>query len=381
MKKIIGFVGAFGMATPGMAADTYFGLTAEVGAGYDSNPYLRQGGGGSASVNGNLTPTFQIVTPTSTTALSGYIGRVEYLQKNRNPAKSYRANLDHTQRLSSTLTATAGVSASETTTSLLDPINEDVTTSSDRRRRFYEADGSLSWQQDARNSWSASGYVNKAEYPGARTDTLLRNYKSYGGSVAYRRLLSERTTIGVSVNGSRINSTSYPDTTSFRPQITFSQMLSSVWRLDGGIGAIFQKTSYLGNSSKSTNLGFNFDLCGTYPVQTFCFTGSRDTAPSGFGGARTRTNIGVTYDRKLSERSSINASASYVRDKSPAFLQSLARSIDYQDASLRYSHQLSERLSAGVEGNYRRRSIKSQGSADSFGGVIFLSMSFGHLKP
>jgi hypothetical protein len=383
MKKIIGFVGAFGLASPGLAADTYFGLTAEIGGGYDSNPYLREGSGGSATVNGSLSPTIQFVTPTSTTALSGYVARTEYLQHNRNPAKSYSVDLNHTQSFSPRLTWTGGIGFSDTTTSLLDPIDQDIATSSDRSRRLYHGQGSFTWKQDALSTWTLSGFANKAEYGngGSSTvDRLLRDYTTYGGAIGYSRVVSERTSLGVTVNGSRINSKSYPDTTSIQPQLTITHQFSSIWTLNAGVGAIFQKTSFNGDSHKSTNLGFNFDMCGTYPQQTLCFSGSRDTQPSGFGGARTRTNIGLTYSRQLSERSSITASGNYLKDKSPAFFNQFAQSIDYQNATVRYSHDLTERLSAGVQGDYRRRHIRGEGTGDSVGGLVFLSMKFGHLK-
>jgi hypothetical protein len=377
VRKVVAFIGAVVVAAPGMAAtDTRFSMTAQAGVGYDSNPFLNENAKGSLTGDITLSPQIDWVTPTSSTKLSGQVNRVEYL-KNYDASRSYDATLTRNQQFNEKLSGNAQIGFSDSTTALLEPGEDDFGTSSNNRRRQYSGSGSLSYQPDARNSFTTGANYQKAQYPGE--DSGLNDYDSYGGSFGYSRVISDRTTVGVTLGVSQMNSKNNPDSTSYQPQITLKHAFNSAWSLDAAVGIIFQRTKFGGATDSTRNLGLQLDLCGTYPRQSICIGASRDSSASGYGGPRIRSEAHVNYSYQLNERSRITANGTYTTDKSSSFAF-VADKIEYARASAGYERDLTQRLSVGALADYSWRSFSGSSSSNSIAGSAYLRMKFGRTQ-
>jgi len=375
--RLIAATGLAILSGPALAADPVFSATAELNGGYDSNPYLDDFvDSGSATVGVVLSPRVEWREATSTTSVSGQASRTQYLNSDDH-SQLYSVMLARDQRFSNQLSGNLALNFLDATTALLSPIEQDQgdIIASGQRQRTYGADGGLSYALSERSSFSASGDIQRSTYPGA---SYLGDYTSYGGSFGYSHVLSARTTVGASVGVHWTESAIYPDSRVISPGVNITQALNEHWTFTGGVSAILQRSS-AGGSGSTTNLGFNASLCGTYPRTSICINASRDAAPSGYGGQRLRTQIGVTGSYQLSEHDRISGSGSYVRDQSGAF-DLATPSLSYANARVDYSHDLTERISVGAAATYLRRDyVGAGGRASSIGGNAFIRARLGRL--
>lgn len=374
-KGLLTAAGLAVVATPSGAAPIEFSATARANAGYASNPFLLPGeNGGSISIGGSFSPQLTSRTATSVTTLTGDFDRTEYL-RNYEHSDNLGVNLNRQQQFSSALSGNAHVGYSTSRGGFDTP--EDILdqTTLGARRRLVMGDGGLTWQASARDVVALRVFGSHASYAGRG----LSSYDQYGVTGSYSRVLSERTRVGASLSASRTESGISGDTDTVQPNLTLRQQLGPFWSLDGSVGLIFQRTSQLGFRSSSKSVGFDADLCGTYPRWTLCFTASRQTSPSGLGGLRTETYGRVSYDYRLDERSRFNLGASYSTSSAKDRIVPFPRE-KYVSADAGYSRDLSRRISVGASGSYRRRELRGFGTADGFTGTLNLIAKIGRLS-
>jgi len=375
---------------PAAAADILFGGTAQVRLGYADNPFLDPNSrGGSVQVGGTIAPQLTRTTALGQTVLSGTYDRQQYLT-HYDFSDSIAADLRHSQRFSERLQGSfhAGYQNSlnaflggNLNRSIIDQTSAnqspgDLLTTG-QRTKTLTGDTTFNWIPTERDSLSFGGNVSRATYGGARNGLTASNYTAYGANVSYMRAFGARTKVGLQFVASHTDSGLYGTSTSYQPNVVLQQQLSQVWSFNGSVGGIFQTTGFpLRRSSHS--LGFNASLCGIYPRHSVCFTGSRQTAASGIGGLRTDLRFGVQGSYQINQHSRITGGADISNSKSRDF--AAIANQKFRQASLDYSHDVTQRISVGFGGRYQWRDYQISGKARALSGTINLSARFGRTQ-
>ena len=392
------------------AAATEFAGTLDLRAGYGSNPYLSTvSDGGSVLLGGTLSAGLTSRAARSTTVLSGVVDIQQNLKRyGRN--ENFTVGLTRSQQLSERLTVNANVGYANTinpgsiyqntltsgaifqnaltpvvsvpgdaasitaipVTSVpigsFDPSNLDLFTLGQRSER-YSGGAGLTWTPTARDQFSLGGNASRVHYK-----SFNGNYDQYGGNVGYLRTLSEKTRVGVNASYSDVQSDNYPAARSYNASFVLIQQLTAHWNLNASIGGILPRGS--GGQANNLTLGFNLALCGNYGRSNVCFTGSRQSAPTGIGGLRTDLQGGVTLSYELAEHDHLNGGANVDHSGSGSILP---RQNFYQ-ASLGYSHDVSNRVSIGGSARYQKRESKGFfGNASGYAVTVDVITRFGHV--
>lgn len=378
MRAIQGLLATalFGITTAANAAPVDFGMSIQGRAGYGSNPHLVQDDNpGSLLVGIRLAPQVQTRTETSATSLTGYYDYTHYTRRYGH-SDSLGIDARHEQRFSPTLSGNIHAGYVDSFNTLFGPIDTIDEVTIGQRQRVVSGDAGLSYQPNARETWDISGYGSRAFYPNA--DQQLSDYTNYGGGLGYSRAINDSTSLGARFGFGRYDSRSFADTTSYQPSLTIKQRLSGSWSLDAHVGVILERSTFAGAHFSSTSFGFGANLCRRVPRSTLCFEASRDTSPSGLGGLRTDLRGTASIDYKLTDRSTVRASATYGRSDSTGF--SLASDQDYGVARGEYSHRLTERISIGASVDYRLQKIEGFRNAHAVAGAVNITTLIGRMN-
>jgi hypothetical protein len=371
------------LAMPAFAAPLEFGGTVEGRAGYATNPFLRvDEDAGSASLGARATGVVTAREATSVTSFTGSYERDEYLRR-YSASDALRLELARQQTFSARLMGNASVFYNNSRNAFSNPISDigiggpviidpiDTTTIG-ARRETYGANGGLNYQLDARNRFGLSAFAQHSGY----SSSNLSSFDQYGITGSYSRVFSERTTAGLSLTSSRTNSGNFGDTSTYQPNFTLTQRLNAAWVFDGSVGLIFQKTSVGGVSDSSKSVGFNGNLCGTYPRWSLCLSGNRSTSASGFGGLRTQTSVGINGNYKLDTRSSVGLRASTGTSDAKAVLIATPKQ-RYSSVDVDYDRDLSERIAVRLSAGYRSRKFSGVPEAHGFNALASLIVKLG----
>lgn len=366
------------------ATTTDFSFVGDLTAGYNSNPYLDEHAPGAATINLSLAPQVTFSTPTGSTVLAGTYSREQYLS-NYGHSDYFSANATHKQEFSTELSGTAGASFFDSTSALLQPFLTDAPAdidliSSRQRVRSFGGTGELDWQPTSRDSFGVSADVQRTVYPGDLEQ--LGSYTSYGGSLSYNRVISDRTTVGGLVSVNRTLTTIYPDSTVYEPRATLRQKVNEHWTANGSVGLILEDSSFAGHSRSTTSVAFSGGLCGTYPRLNLCLNASHDAVPTGYGGTRLRWDGSVTVDYQLAEHSHLSGNAGYARDSASSGAGTAVPlpALSFIQASATYAHDLTQRLGLTVTGGYQRRRYQSFGTADALSISAGLRITLGRRR-
>ncbi|MBU3077183.1 hypothetical protein [Sphingomonas quercus] len=384
------------LSTATQAADTRWSAVATAGAGYSRNPFSTSGAnyrGGSGFYSAAIAPTFDILTERTNVSLTGHASLQDYFKSYRE-SNSYGAGATITNQTTERLSLNARLSydSSVIGSSVADiidtPIDEPVDAGQDvglfgtsDRRQTYGANAGFAYALSARDSINGSGFYTASRY---HTLGNLGNYDSYGGSLAYQRQVSARVKLGLQ------GSASYNDyqrseaslggglTKVYSPQATFDVQLSEIWTLNGAVGASFIKRGGdLSGSGTSTTFSGSITLCRRGQRHQECLNASRQVRPTGFAGTQNQTQIGLTSNYSLSERTRLNGSVSYT-DLGGRGLGLAGGVIDRVFATnVGLSHQLTERLSVTSGAFYRRFAGSSTNVRSDLGGRLGLSYTLG----
>ena len=366
--------------TASAAPATYFSAFGTLTGGYSSNPFLEDDPRGSATLGLTIDPQLQIASATGTTTIAGDFSRVEYLGHSEH-SRSYSASLSQVQQLSTTLSANGSATYIDSTSALLQPFEADAPPdvdilSSRQRVRTVSLGGGLNWQPSTVDTFGVNGSYSHSSYPGS--GDLYSSYTSYGATGSYSHTFSERTSVGASLGVTRTTSKLYPDATIYQPNLTLKQRINAYWTLDGSVGVIIQDSVFAGHHDRSTSLGFNADLCGTYPRLTLCFLASRNTSASGYGGVRTQTSISTNGTYTLDEHSRVSGNAGYTKDVSDGEFG--PPSLSYAQASATYDRDLSKTLGIIATAGYQRRMYHQLGTADGVSASLGLRVKLGRTR-
>lgn len=300
-------------------------LTVEgtVRLGYDLNPFLSAGTDlASPYVEASIEPRLTKRTEKGELSVSGYFDRTEYLQNYGN-SNEYGAEFSAKQRLNAKLTVFAGLKYDSEVIGQADdlvtgvPIDDtDINLIGQRRRAdTYRASGGFQYQAGPKDIITAdSGYTATRYGTAGGADS-----NNYGGRIGWKHSISERSKIGVSTSVYKIEyDTPGMSTMIIQPNVTFTSKLSPTWTLDASLGVSFSDLSRPGilPDSKSKGLSGSLELCHAGTRDYFCLYANRSVSASGAGGTQERTQVGVNYNRKLTDKIGFTWNGSYARSQS-----------------------------------------------------------------
>lgn len=424
-------LGAAGVAltatVAGAQTESRVGAEVSAGAGYSSNPFTATGGNtGSAVVTADIAPHYQLLTPHSTITATADANIQQYLSHYGHNI-SYSGALDYQGRLSQRLTAHARVELSSavlgsynsyglfgsgvaglapigtsgtgvdagttagtvpggaTTGAGLQPvITEPLAPYTDvglyglrERRRSARASGDLGYALSARDSLSASGFVELTRYG----NIVGSDYDAYGGSLGYQRRLSTRLTLGVTGSASSyVYHSIYPDARTYSIQATASATLSDRWTADGALGVSFIDGGNTAGSTSSTSLSGNLNLCRRGAHSTMCLQAVRQASPTGIAGTQYANTVSANWNRQLDERQNVSLGATYSKVGGGQTLLTaggLPLESEYVQATATYGRRLGQRLRLTASANYRDLLSGYNAHRADIGGQIGLTYSFG----
>ena len=366
-------------AAPAIAAQPFiFSGYLEGRLGYGTNPFLTSGQSSAAGFGGfTFSPSLSRSTAVSTTTLAGSYDREQYFNRYGH-TETYAANVSHRQQLSEHATVSGSVRYLLSDNPLVTPSSDAIVLvdplSSGTRTRTLSGDANLDWTPTGRDNFNFGVNAQHSTYSNGLFSGS--DYDQYGGNIGYLRTLSARTKLGVRVYYSRYTSENFSSGSSLAPSLAIDQVLSPIWKANGDIGLVIQRTD--GPFSRTTTgLGFHANLCGTYPRSSICFAAARSTSGSGVGGFSRTTSASVTASHRLSERGTLTAFASY--EETGANRSVLFTNARIYQGRLDYSHQLTQRLSGGVTGRYQRSDYGGFGSANAVAGTVNLRWQIGRV--
>lgn len=244
-----------------------------------------------------------------------------------------------------------------------------------RQYRIYGQAGA-SIRTSARSNLSLSGGAQRIFYSGSGG---LEDYTTIFGNGSYNYSLSERTTIGVSVNASNTNYDNSSDsTTIINPAFTVRTLLSEYWELSGGIGVSFSDLDRQGDSVSSTSLSLFGTACRTTRDERLCGRLSRYTQAASSSSLVTTTSAGADWFKRLDEDSTIQLSASYAHYVSENDVLDDFKTNYFSFASS-YSRRLNPRLSAGADAGVRVLRNPGPDPDTDLSGSLFLRYRLGDL--
>jgi hypothetical protein len=394
-------------------------------AGYSSNPFLTaQGNDATATASISVTPSLAFIDTASQAILSAEYNRTEYISKypgldaySISFAGSHRFN----DRLSvslgtefessvlganganfsspisafptqpstdgSTTTAPGSTSnpAPSSTPSSVAPlptvglIGDDVSLIGQRQRRNLLATNiAFSYLPSARSTWNFGANASRATYPGS--SVFAQNSTSYGGQIGYTRRLSETQTLGVQGGVSIVEYSAGQTSRIYTPRLTYNRRLSPSWTLDVSAGLGITDD---GSGARVKGLAI-VGLCHSGVRSQFCLEGSRQPSVNAIGGTLTQTSVTGSYSYRLSERSVVTASGSYIRvDGAPSLLPgNIAGTGDqnYVSADLSINRRLSRQIFLFGAASYRNVTGSNRNVQADVGARIGLSLAFGKAR-
>lgn len=370
MRLIAGAAGLLAVAMAARApAETRFTLDASASVGIATNPYLEYLplGPDETVVTGTLsvTPAIIVRDATGQLRLSGTFTDVEY-SKNYRTQRNYALNagLDRqlTERLGVRLGASFDSSIVGPNSLIVSPIGGgvvdpgqppevgDITLNGQRQRRqLFRGLAGFNYQASEKDELSLDVSGAFTRYPSASS---LREFDYYSETVGYRRRVSSHATIGASLGYSQTNylGTTIGDGTVISPQLTASLDLDSRWSIGGSVGASLARIDGPLGKVNSTSLAGSFHACRKDEKSVLCVSANRSAMPTSFGGIRTQTGIGSSFNYRLGEHTNFDATANYSWASQP--ILGGADSVEYLSTAATVNRQFSETIFGFVSTGY-----------------------------
>lgn len=376
------------MAT-GAQAKTDLSINGSISARAAQDPYL-VGGSGQSTVSaiGVLSPTLTIADAESQVNIGGSVQHIEY-DRLYPSSDAVRASIDGSWRFSPRWTGTASLSFDDSIVgengffrfgefdadgNRPPPTADDLTLAGRRiKRRSIGAQAGLVFKPNARDTGSFSLFANDSRAL-ATIDT--QNFVTYGNTFAYSRVVSRRTTVGVTNTTSRYECRNMGRcfTNSFQPQLTVSTTLGKDWTLSASAGATFSQVRLPSESGDTVRPAGSATLCRRGPRFDVCLTASQTIEATVGNGARPALALTSVANYRLDQRSSIGANIAYSRSAGSALNNS---DYDYLSARIFGSRTIARNVSFTVDGGYDRTESPIFGARSSFSASVGLSFSLG----
>lgn len=385
------------VAAPVQAQDQSF-LDVQAGVGYSSNPELRVNGSSSAFGRLSAYGFTEWSTERSSTNLSGYVENTTYLRRYGSRQiwsldASHSTAVNETTRLFGNLGFSGDFGAQLSSRFFGPPadalpvnpilpdtavivVTPDLVALNQRQYRFGGS-GGASFTLSPRDSIIATFGAQRIWFSGSNASLL--DYTSYDSSLAWRRQVNERLSLGVRLIASRSNYAGDRSITSYGPQLTANLALSESLELGGAIGFVRQERKFddTGEDS-STDLALDASICRRLEYERFCGRVSRSTQSAALGFASTSTTVTGEYSRRLSATDQLQASLAFVRTDAPSGVGFSQQSLYSLAGS--YDKKISQRLSAGVTVAARKFTLEGADPKADLSGTFFIRNRFGSVR-
>ncbi|CAN5183978.1 hypothetical protein BH09PSE3_BH09PSE3_00040 [soil metagenome] len=384
-------------------------VDASIGTQYDSNPYLLSDSNtDSASIDGELRPSITLIEKRGTLALEGYYRRQEFLRR-YSGTSSYGGTLSGSRRfnerttLSGSLAYTNAIIDAATlfgagfagagnaigsppvgtaapspvvipqNPGLTGPLESDLGLIGLRQRRSQlTLNTNLTFRPDQRDTWMVGVTGDISRYPGS---VIASSFRSYGLTGGYTRTFSEKRTVGITATAQFIDYDGAAQSSQvFTPQITATQRLPYNWTLEAGAGVSIVRESGSANSNTATSFAFQASACHEGVRAKLCVSGTRSATASGINGVGPQTSARLSYSYRLTERSTLNANASY-NSISRNSTVTLGQNQRFILTELGYRRSVGRRLQLFLLASYQNRDVTNEsGQTDVYGraGLSFL---------
>ena len=381
------------LASPAAADNTNLSyLELSAGAGYSSSPFLRPGGSGAGFGNVSARGVHQWADERSSAELIGYLEGAAYTNGySATSLASVRAQATHSASERLSISGSVGFSADYSgqlsnrfiyapqpgaPIPVNTPVqNPDLYFYTGRQYRL-DADVGATWQASERSRLHVNTGVDHVAF----SNSSLHGYTLAYLSAGYDRLLSQRTTVGFQVTGSRTDFTRSDDvTTIINPAATISTRLSEDWTLSGSAGVMFSSLDRGSRQiSSSTDPSFSATLCHQNKSQSLCATAARAISSSAAAELVNSTTFELQWLKKLDARQNLQLSAGYVRFDNSKIGQASLASQEYHAAAT-YSRLLSHRCSVGGDVGVRGFEQQGGGHHTDFRASVFVRYRLGDL--
>lgn len=404
------------VALPSIAtAKTVERLSADVSvtAAYSNNPFSLTGSDtGSPLLTLDFAPRYQILTERSTVTLSADANLQQYLSRyGRND--SYSGAVDYVVRPSARVTAhtrldlssavlgafngyrptfvngtiDTGALPGATAPVILIPIATPLIPVTDvglfglrSRRNLARFSGDLSFGLSSRDILTLSGYGEATRY---NSVPQFGNYDAYSASLGYSRQITDRITVGLRASASSFYyKTDGSSSRVFPVEVTLSGRLSERWNVDGALGVTLVDNNAVGSTSR-TSLSGNINLCRRGELTSMCIQAARQASPTGLVGTQYVTSAGLSWSKRLSERTNLSFSSNYSKvggDVVRLLPGNLPLQTEFVQAVVSYDRRITERLRLVLSSNYRQLLNGNAGRPTDFGGLIGLSYRIGNTR-
>lgn len=356
MVRSAGLLLAGGLSSMAIAEPARLSVESTVRLGYDLNPFLSTGNDlASPYVQASIEPRLSRRTEKGELSASGYYDRTEYLERYGH-SNEYGAELSASQRVSQKFNIFGALKydsevigqADELVTGV--PIDDtDINLIGLRRRAdTYRASGGFQYQVGPKDSISVDGGFTATRYDGLGADS-----DNYGGRIGWQHAVSERSKVGLSTSVYKIEyDTPGLSTMIIQPNVTFSSKLSPTWTLDASLGVSFSDLSQPlpFADSKSKGVSGSLELCHNGLKDYFCLYANRSVSASGAGGTQERTQVGLNYNRKLTDRVGFTWNGSYARSESQI---GALRTRQFVSGRAGLDWKVARNIKLGAAGRYR----------------------------
>jgi hypothetical protein len=375
----------------------YLDLT--LGAGYSSNPFLRNvGADGSFFGRTSARGAYILRGEKSISSLTGFVEASTY--SNDYGLKSvFDVNGSHSQQVSEKVTVFGSAGASgdiagqlsnrflyvpptvETPGAipLLPPTleDQDLYYFEGRQYRFYGQAGLIS-RLDERSTLTVTGGGSRNTF----AQQGLRDSTTVFASTSYGRILSERTTLGFNLFGARTNFDGSSDyVAALNPSVSVSSRLSENLDATAGVGISLSQFRHGADSDSSVDLSLDGSICRTSESERLCGQVSRHAQSTVAASVIRATSASANWFKKLDARQTVQLSAGYTRLSGTA-----ANPVDQElhssqlRAAASYSRLLDDRLSLGAEAGARSFRRPGDDPSPDFSGSIFVRYRLGDVR-
>jgi hypothetical protein len=380
--------------SPGIGQTTSTSLELGAGAGYTTNPFLRTvNDEGSAFARLSASGIHRWSGERGFTSLRAYLENSTYLSHysskrifDLNARTEHQAN--ERMRLFGSLEF-SGDLAGQLSNRFVDvpvnpevpdpteppPVNPDDPDLFSFTGRQFRLDGQAgaAIKASERSNITISGGAHRVSYK----SELLNDYTTLFAYGAFDRVLSERTTAGVSLNLRQTNFDGSDDrTTTINPAVTAQTRFRENWDASAAVGLIFAEQGSVGDKQRSTNVSLSGSVCHTDQSERFCGRLARYAQSASRANLVITTSAGIDWFKKLDATQTLQLSASAVRYVAENTVTDNLKSNHFQFAG-NYSRKLKERLSVGA--NAAIRSLRQQGPNPNMdiSGSVFLRYRVG----
>lgn len=383
---------------PAAAQTVETSATVDVTAGGSSNPFLlTRSDPSSGYAQVNVDPQVRLVDGSTTAILDAFYRRTQYFRL-YDATDAYGATLSANGQLSARMTVRtiASYTSSIVGENGLDartgpttptpgagsiPIDPtDISLIGLRTRDdTWSITSGFDWQNSARDFVSFNAAATGTKYG----TTSLPESRAILLSGSYARAMTERTRIGVSMQGQWQDfGGDGNNSTIFQPRATLSTQLASRWTFNGGIGALIINSRTLGISQYSVGVSGEADLCRQGEKDNFCLQAFRDADASAFGSINKRFGVVLSYSYRLTEKDKVQVSGNYTRlDRGS--VGPLVGTDSYLNGQIDFDHRFTQRFSLSADAAYRRSNgsgFGGFGARDDISVSISLHTRFGKYR-